>query len=181
MNKMFKKLELYSDKYDWEILKYGFQVLLFNAISILVIVLIAFINNNITYGICFMLSFGTIRIAMGGYHCKTLTRCLSSMSLLFLIIMVLSELSLFVYSLKLISFYLIYELYKCKHKTLTWIYVVLYIVLYRSVIFASVFSGLLLGLALYKYSKYVVCDWKPVFHARRVVIDKCICYYKNVS
>lgn len=158
MNKIFKALELYSDKYNWEILKYGFQVLLFNAISIFVIFLIALINNDITYGVLFMLSFSTIRITMGGYHCKTLAKCLLSMCILFCFILFLSQLSWFTYILKLISLYLIYVLYKCKHKTLTWIYVFLYILLFRTVFFIPAFSGLFLGLILYKYNKYVICD-----------------------
>ena len=152
MDKLFKSLEFYSKEYDWEILKYGFEVLLFNAISIIVILLVASLSKQVSFGVFFMLSFAVLRITIGGYHCKTLWCCLLSMIVLFNIVLYLSQLPLYVYSLKVLSILLIVKLHKIECNFLRNIYLILYVILFRSVVFLPIFSGLLLGILLYKES-----------------------------
>ena len=154
MDKVFRQLESYSSKYDSDILKYGFQVLLFNFISVVVILLISWLLDKMLYGCLFMLSFGFMRIKIGGFHCKTLLSCLSSMVGIYLCVLMLSEYVMYHMILKVMSVLCICFLFRYMmiHKKSLMIpisYLGGYIVLFNHVIFTPIYSGLFLAVLLY--------------------------------
>ncbi len=62
---------------DIEIAIYGLKVIVYNAITIGLIILISYGLHNLLYSIYFLMSFCYLRIKFGGYHCKTFIRCLT--------------------------------------------------------------------------------------------------------
>lgn len=73
-----------SSNYEIEVLEYGLKVIFFNIISILTILLLSYFADNFLFGVTFLLSFCTIRIKIGGFHCKTIISCLISFSTLYI-------------------------------------------------------------------------------------------------
>lgn len=62
-----------NDKdYDIEIVIYGLKIIIYNTITIGLIVLISYGLGDLLYSIFFLMSFCYLRIKIGGYHCKTL-------------------------------------------------------------------------------------------------------------
>lgn len=76
---------------DVEIAMYGLKVIVYNAITIGLIILISYGLHNLLYSIYFLMSFCYLRIKFGGYHCKTYIGCLLMTNLLYLITFMLSQ------------------------------------------------------------------------------------------
>lgn len=155
-----------NSEYDLEVLIYGMKLLLFNGVTILMIFIISYILDNLTYGSLFLISFAIIRIAIGGYHCKTPIKCLISTSALYIMSIILYRINIYKKILLIGSIFLLLILFiileTCKNYLLLFIYIFLYIVMLENVrFFTPVFSGLLFGLVLYfvkqlneKFKKY---------------------------
>lgn len=79
--------------YDLEIVKYGLKVVVYNAITIGLIMLISYELNYFAYSCYFLIPFCYLRITFGGYHCKTYVRCLLTTNILFLITLACSNVS----------------------------------------------------------------------------------------
>lgn len=58
-----------------DICRYGIEVIICNAISVLVIIIISILLDTIWQGILLLMIFGTLRICVGGYHAKTYYMC----------------------------------------------------------------------------------------------------------
>lgn len=81
-----------NDKdYDIEIVIYGLKIIIYNTITIGLIVLISYGLGDLLYSIFFLMSFCYLRIKIGGYHCKTYIGCLLSTNSLYLIFFMLSN------------------------------------------------------------------------------------------
>lgn len=107
---------------DIEIAKYGLKVIVYNTITIGVIILISYVLRNLLYSICFLMSFCYLRIKFGGYHCKTYIGCLLSTNTFYLLLFILSKnnyycnfLSIIFIPLLIYYFYILSNL-KCKIK-----------------------------------------------------------------
>lgn len=82
-------MKLYSrvnqDKYDYGILKYGLEVFFYNLFTILLLLCLSCLINNVQFGLVFIISFCSLRVIIGGYHAKTILHCTILTSLIFLL------------------------------------------------------------------------------------------------
>ena len=155
MYKYLNKLSQYS-KYEIEILEYGLKVVFFNFISIFVIILLSIFLHNLLFGIIFIISFGTIRVLIGGFHCKSLVSCLISFCILYLLTYYLSSFIYFQLFLKTVfvpcNIYLYYGLKKeystSKIKYLIPLIFISIICFINNYVFLPLSSGLCLGILL---------------------------------
>ena len=70
-------------EYDYDIIKYGFEVLFFNIISTSLLLFITIYTNELCFGSTFIIVFSLLRVKFGGFHCKTPLRCLLTMFVIF--------------------------------------------------------------------------------------------------
>lgn len=100
-------------QYDEDVIIYGFQVLMFNLLSVLLMLIVSYINNTLQFGFWFIVFFGIMRIRYGGTHCKTPIGCI-------LVMMTVFEITTLIYKVTFIPVYyyifsiitLVYTLYK---------------------------------------------------------------------
>lgn len=91
-------LEKIYDKYnfdeDYEIYKYGQQVLVFNSIVNLFILILGLCLHEGIMTLVWMFSFSGLRVNLGGYHCDSPIKCfITSNSIFFLSMLVYKYLS----------------------------------------------------------------------------------------
>lgn len=82
--------------------KYGIDVLIVNIIPIIIILSLSYCVNRTSFGILFLLSFIPIRVNIGGYHCKKITTCTLSFTILYVLVLWLGFSNIF-YILKVIG------------------------------------------------------------------------------
>lgn len=75
---------------DKEIVRYGLEVILSQAVSTLAIILIGLFSHNLLETVIFMLCFCSIRVVAGGYHANTHLFCFLSTVLSFLLFIVIN-------------------------------------------------------------------------------------------
>lgn len=73
----------YIDEADTLFFKYCIEVTVFNFFSVISIIIIAMLNNELEIGISFLLTFIAIRTNLGGFHCKTPVKCLMLFPILY--------------------------------------------------------------------------------------------------
>ena len=71
---------------DYEVYKYGFEVLIAFIVNIAIVLSIGLLFNKIFYSIAFLICYCPIRQFAGGYHANNYTKCL----LIFILIFILS-------------------------------------------------------------------------------------------
>lgn len=156
MKKIINNLVVFG-KYEQDILIYGVKVILFNVISIFLILLIAYIFHCFLFGIIFISSFGFVRIKIGGFHCKSLQLCIIVLLSLFILIYYLSKLMFFrviIMCLSIPSIICFYYLLKKENKEIFKGYFVfmLFILIMFENILIPFYSGVILGEILYLYN-----------------------------
>ena len=93
----FEKFINYISKYtdlslfDNNALKYGLQVLVYNIFTIVLLLVVSIIFNNIIFSLIFIPIFCILRITIGGFHCKTIIGCTLLMASIYSIINILSK------------------------------------------------------------------------------------------
>ena len=65
---------------------YGLKVLVLNFTSIFISWIIAIIFKNTFFGLLFLLCFTILRVNLGGYHCRTSSKCMLSFLIINIII-----------------------------------------------------------------------------------------------
>lgn len=70
---------------DFEIYRYGFEMLTYFAVNILVALLIGVIFNKLIHTIVFLSCYCTLRQFTGGYHAKNYTECTITFAIIYLI------------------------------------------------------------------------------------------------
>lgn len=75
-----------SEQYDKDILKYGLEVLIYNTLTIAILIILSLIYNNLYFGLIFIPVFSILRITIGGFHCKTVFGCTSLMIIIYTIV-----------------------------------------------------------------------------------------------
>ncbi len=74
------------NKEDYEVYKYGFEILIACTVNILILLIMGVLFNKLFYSIVFLLCYCPIRQFAGGYHANNYTKCL----LIFLFIFTLT-------------------------------------------------------------------------------------------
>src|SRR5699024_12526038 len=74
------------NKDDYEIYKYGFEVLIAFIVNTVVILSIGLLFNKLFYSIVFLICYCPIRQFAGGYHANNYTKCLLIFILIFILI-----------------------------------------------------------------------------------------------
>ena len=104
-------LEKIYDKYDfdqdYEVYKYGQQVLIFNSIVNIFMFILGLCLHEGLMTLVWMLAFSGLRVNLGGYHCDSPVKCFVSSNLIFFLSM-LSRISY--YYLFHLEYYLCYFL-----------------------------------------------------------------------
>lgn len=72
---MSKLINKYSKNEDIEILKYGQELLFFNSFLIISMLFFGFVLNELIFTVFWIFLFSSLRINLGGYHCKTKLKC----------------------------------------------------------------------------------------------------------
>ena len=72
---------------DYEVYKYGFEVLIAFIVNIAIVLSIGLLFNKIFYSIAFLICYCPIRQFAGGYHANNYTKCLLIFILIFIFIM----------------------------------------------------------------------------------------------
>ena len=84
-------LEKIYDKYDfdqdYEVYKYGQQVLIFNSIVNIFMFILGLCLHEGLMTLVWMLSFSGLRVNLGGYHCDSPVKCFVSSNLIFFLSM----------------------------------------------------------------------------------------------
>lgn len=195
-----------SDEYDQDILQYGLEVLIYNLITILVLLILSLIFHNLNFGFVFIPVFCILRITIGGYHCKKMHTCLLLMVTLYSFILILVKFHKYKILLQLISPILIFSLIfikPCKENTLRihqydlqykYFLIVLFSICYfifkSSSIFIPIFSALLLvefmymmyflNLSFKKNNLFSFLCKENVFHAHFLFLYKQTFYNKSI-
>lgn len=157
MENLYLKLSDISKKYDKEIIKYGVYLIVFNAISIMSILIIAYILDVFKYGVIYVFTIAFLRIKIGGYHCKKLQNCMITFGMLFCLTYLLSNKIIWFVFLKLISLLLIIIAGKFLKKesgikldNLLFLIFCIFTFFYcKSIFFVYVFTAILLAEVLY--------------------------------
>lgn len=64
------------DEDDYEVYRYGFEVLIAFIVNIVIVLSIGLLFNKIFYSIVFLMCYCPIRQFVGGYHANSYTKCL---------------------------------------------------------------------------------------------------------
>ena len=84
-------LEKIYDKYDfdqdYEVYKYGQQVLIFNSIVNIFMFILGLCLHEGLMTLVWMLAFSGLRVNLGGYHCNSPVKCFVSSNLIFFLSM----------------------------------------------------------------------------------------------
>lgn len=108
-------------KDDQEIYDYGLFVVFFNSLSLLSIIILGMLFNDITYSLYLILFFVPIRTLLGGYHAKTPYTCFIFFNSLFIAVYyfthlvspsVLKDISLLLILISLTLYYKDHSKYK---------------------------------------------------------------------
>ncbi|WP_050637046.1 accessory gene regulator B family protein [Candidatus Stoquefichus sp. SB1] len=157
-----------SNIYNKEIVEYGLQVLIFNSFTILTILFISYLFSDITFGFFFLITFGFLRITIGGFHAKTIYRCTLMMISIMLINLLLRNNQIYFTILKIfsiISILIFIYLHPSKKNTLSiklknfnlltfFCFLIIYIITFnKNEIFIPIFSALLTVEILYFINK----------------------------
>ena len=70
---------------DYEVYKYGFEVLIAFIVNIAIVLSIGLLFNKIFYSIAFLICYCPIRQFAGGYHANNYTKCLLIFILIFIL------------------------------------------------------------------------------------------------
>jgi len=82
LEKIYNK---YDFEEDYEIYKYGQQVLLFNSIVNIFIFILGLCLHEGIMTLVWMISFSGLRVNLGGYHCDSPIKCLFTSSTIYFI------------------------------------------------------------------------------------------------
>lgn len=72
---------------DYEVYKYGFEVLIAFILNISIVLIIGLLFNKVFYSIVFLVCYCPMRQFVGGYHANNYTKCLLIFILIFILIM----------------------------------------------------------------------------------------------
>lgn len=99
-----------SKEFEKDILKYGLEVLIYNFLTLSILIVLSLIFKNLDFGFIFIPSFTLLRITIGGFHCKTIFGCTTLMITIYTIINYLVSLANYNDFLKIFSPLLIFLL-----------------------------------------------------------------------
>lgn len=80
-----------SDKYDYEVYVYGFEILIASILNSVAILLIGLLFNRFMHSIVFLACYCPLRQFAGGYHADTYKRCFFTFIVIFLLTIFLSN------------------------------------------------------------------------------------------
>ena len=107
-------LEKIYDKYDfdqdYEVYKYGQQVLIFNSIVNIFMFILGLCLHEGLMTLVWMLAFSGLRVNLGGYHCDSPVKCFVSSNLIFFLSMLSYKYLSSYYYLFHLEYYLCYFL-----------------------------------------------------------------------
>lgn len=149
--------------YNIEIVKYGLKVIVYNCITIGMILLMSYVLHDLLFSFFFLISFCYLRIKFGGYHCKTYIGCLLSTNISYLIIYILSKNTyyrsfIFIIFIPMLMYYfylLNYLKEKVRLNSIIFIFMCI-VSLYNYNIFSAWSSGILLAEGLFLINKVKV-------------------------
>ena len=72
---------------DYEVYKYGFEVLIAFILNIAIVLIIGLLFNKVFYSLVFLVCYCPIRQFVGGYHANNYTKCLLIFILIFILTM----------------------------------------------------------------------------------------------
>lgn len=76
-----------------EICKYGYEVLFFNLLNALIVLLLGYVLNKLLYSVVFFFVFATVRQYCGGYHSNSTVFCTALYITIYLIVILLTTCS----------------------------------------------------------------------------------------
>lgn len=76
---------------DIEIYSYGFELLLSEVISTLIVALIAVVTGRVIESVIYLLVFTAMRVSAGGFHAKTHLNCIAGFTTVFICFIVLLD------------------------------------------------------------------------------------------
>lgn len=154
-----------SKEFEKEILEYGLKVLIYNFLTLSLLIILSLLFKNFNFGLFFIPCFTILRITIGGYHCRTIFGCTTLMITIYTVINFFVSLVNYNYFLKFFSPFLIFLLLfikPCTENTLhfkntdiylNYILIVIFILdfvfLSNSYFFLSSFSALLVTELMY--------------------------------
>ncbi len=106
-------------KDEFEIYKYGFELIISYSIGCIVILMLSVILKTFYAAVIYLLSFYFLRKYTGGYHCKTYFTCNFSFILIYIIYSYLCRMynaNIYTYILYAIAFIFIWILAPCDHE-----------------------------------------------------------------
>ncbi|GAA0106761.1 accessory gene regulator B family protein [Paraclostridium sordellii] len=80
-----------SDKYDYEVYLYGFEILIASILNSVAILGIGLLFDRFLYSIVFLACYCPLRQFAGGYHADTYKRCFFTFVFIFLLTIFLAE------------------------------------------------------------------------------------------
>lgn len=158
-----------TNLYNKEIVEYGLQVLIFNIFTIIIILFMSYLFSDIIFGFFFLITFGFLRITIGGFHAKTIYGCTLMMISIMLINLLLRNNQIYYTILKvfsIISILILISLHPSKKNTLSTFklkyfniltfvcFLIIYIITFnKDIIFIPIFSALFTVEILYYINK----------------------------
>lgn len=82
---LFYKNYIDSNKYEYEVYLYGFEVLIASILNILVTLTIGLLFDKFIHSIVFLACYCSIRQFSGGYHASNYRKCFFTFALIFLL------------------------------------------------------------------------------------------------
>ncbi len=154
-----------GNEFDRDILKYGLEVLVFNTLTLFILIFLTILFKNYLFGFIFIPIFCFLRITIGGFHCKTIYACTLLMITIYSTINYLSKILLFQNILHIISpllIFLILFIPPCEENTihlgnhyifykyiLFIFFSIVFFANYKGIYFTPTFSSLLVVLLMY--------------------------------
>lgn len=154
-----------SKEYEKDILKYGLEVLFYNALTFLILFSLSLIFKNLNFGLIFIPIFSLLRITIGGFHCKTIFGCTFLMITIYTLINLLVSLSVYKYLLTFFAPVLIFILFfikQCNENTihfknyniyvkniLIFSFIIFFICSFNTTFFVPIFSALFITEVMY--------------------------------
>lgn len=156
--------QLNTNEFDRDILKYGLEVLIYNLFTLLILILLTILFNNYLFGLIFIPIFCSLRITIGGFHCKTVYSCTLLMITIYSVINYLSRIPLYHTVLNVVALPLILSLLfipPCEENTIKLgkhyivykyilfvLFLISYFISYDTIYFIPIFSSLLVVIAM---------------------------------
>lgn len=84
MKLLERNYKKYNFEEDYEVYLYGQKVFLFNLLTNLFIVFVGVLLNELMATLVWIISFSSLRVNLGGYHCQSPMKCVFTTSTVYL-------------------------------------------------------------------------------------------------